>query len=423
MNGGNNQQNQTLREEIANILPQQKPSAPPQQNNTPPPSRPSMPPQKQPAPQPKMENQADQKFVLRTMPSDLDSLKKGEQPGGLNVEKSGKTAPRPSKPSAPPPKLKMGPIEKSSPITPPSSPQVAPKSSPKVPDVGVLPPKSGEISPPPPAATPPPSKPATPSAGKKGNLLGVIIIVLGLAILAYAAIWFFVLREEPIPSPTPTATPTPTPVLNELEATFGPAIPLTISSSDVSPQATLSQAIDSELVNLNEIKPFVVVDENGTQYDFVSLMELLGVSVPVDLASTLDSNNYLFLIYGQTEEFDEQGNLVLTTGSSARFKRIGFVVEAVSPSATQTAMTVWEEDMMAALDDLLQLSENQPDTAGFNDNLYNGVDIRFVNYPNPDLSIDYAVSSSADGNNYLVITNSREEIYSVVDNLLGFLAE
>lgn len=467
MNGGNDQQPKTpnLREEIASILPQQKsadspapssnrpafppsgapkPATPPPRPITPPiASRPSPPKPTSPGAPParrvpppitpppitsKPKDSAGQKYVLRTMPSDVKSLQKGDQPTGLNVEKSGKTMPRPRRPaqlapSGPPPKLKLGPIQKTAPISPPSLPsRITPPS-------GIKPPPSPPSLPPkitpPSGIKPPPSAAPVGPPGKKSSL-GIIIGAVIVAIVAYGAVWFFFLREaEPAPSPTPipTETPTPTPVVSSLEDIFGFTDPISIASDDFNPHATLDQAISSELVDLNEVRPFVIVDENGLPYDFASLLELFGVSVPLELIDVLDIDDFIFVVYGQTEEFDDEGNLVFTSGSVAKFKRIGFVVKITDNVTAKSALTDWEDEMSTALAELLQLEGKTPGSSTFADNVYNGVSVRYINFPNPDLSIDYTISSSFIGNNYLVLTNSREEIYSIVDNLLGFLAE
>ena len=45
------------------------------------------------------------------------------------------------------------------------------------------------------------------------------------------------------------------------------------------------------------------------------------------------------------------------------------------------------------------------------------VSIRYRNFPFPDITVDYAAVNSS-GQNYLVISGSREAIYSAIDVLL-----
>jgi hypothetical protein len=416
MDGGK-PNNPSLREEIANILPQKKeagskpapvPSAPPKSAPAPKPA---------PAPAAQAKPDDSQKFVLRTMPSDLENLTKGKTPSGFNVEKSGKTTARPSKeiPLTPPPKIELGAKEKAAPMAPPSG---LPKPKAAVPPQ--LPPKVERPKAAPPAAAAPAAPPK-----KKGGALKVIIAALVLAIVAYGIIWFVFIREaeEPTPSPTPTITPTPTPETGLLRDVFDVPGSFVITSDQTSPLVEMMDSIRAQLVDLNEIKSFVFVDERGDKYDLESALRLLGIDLPGSLTVNLDTSEYVIIVYGQTEEYDSQGNLVVTSGSAARFKRVGIVVEADDVSGAEDAMLAWEDTIIDDLGILLGVEGRTPASNVFGNNTYNGVDVRYKNYPNPDLSIDYAFPSSFVGKNYLVITNSREAIYMSVDKLLGVLGE
>jgi len=57
-------------------------------------------------------------------------------------------------------------------------------------------------------------------------------------------------------------------------------------------------------------------------------------------------------------------------------------------------------------------------TGQFRDNSYQGVAIRFKNFPNPDRSIDYAVMSS-NGKTYLVLAGSREAMFAAIDAFMS----
>ena len=58
-------------------------------------------------------------------------------------------------------------------------------------------------------------------------------------------------------------------------------------------------------------------------------------------------------------------------------------------------------------------------TPTFNSNEYKGVAIRYKNFSLPDRSIDYAIVYSSAGRQYLVITNSRESMYSPIEKITG----
>ena len=405
----------SLREEIANILPQKK-----EAGSVPTPASSASPkPALAPAPKPAPERKPDtsQKYVLRTMPSDLENLKKGQAPSGFNVETSGKTTPRPTQeiPMAPPPKVELGVKEKAAPMAPPAA---IPR--PKMDLPAQLPPKVER-----PKTAPPSTAAPTAPPKKKGGSLKVIIGALIFAIAAYGIIWFVFIREseEPTPSPTPSSTPTPTASPEGLGEIFGVPGSFVIASDQFDPMAELLDIIDSQLVGLIETKAFVIIDERGEKYSLDEVFELLEIDIPLSLEASIDTDDYVLIIYGQTEEYDSQGNLVVTSGSAARFKRIGIVVKVDDITNAKATMVAWESTIVNSVRQFFGLEGRASSTGTFGDNIYNGISVRYLNFPHPDLSVDYSFVSSSTGDNYLAITNSRESIYSAVDKLLGFLGE
>ena len=53
-----------------------------------------------------------------------------------------------------------------------------------------------------------------------------------------------------------------------------------------------------------------------------------------------------------------------------------------------------------------------PTTKSFKDNRYNNVDIRYINFPGPDVTIDYAIS-----NDLFILSTSKESMYNIIDRL------
>ena len=78
-------------------------------------------------------------------------------------------------------------------------------------------------------------------------------------------------------------------------------------------------------------------------------------------------------------------------------------------------LKIWEDTIKYDLEPLF-LEEQIPAslTEEFQDNAYRNIAIRYMNFPGPDLSIDYALAA-----NKLVITTSRESMYAAIDVLLG----
>ena len=53
-----------------------------------------------------------------------------------------------------------------------------------------------------------------------------------------------------------------------------------------------------------------------------------------------------------------------------------------------------------------------PASLEFQDNNYRGTLIRYINFPEPDLTIDYAFA-----NNLFILTTSRESMYKIIDRV------
>jgi hypothetical protein len=115
--------------------------------------------------------------------------------------------------------------------------------------------------------------------------------------------------------------------------------------------------------------------------------------------SEVVGDNYTLFFYSQ-----EQGN------------RFGIIAKIAGSSSTLIKeLKKWEEDITTNLRPILfkeGVLSMASSTEGFQDNIYKWTDIRYLNFPSPDLSIDYAVFG-----NKLIITTSRESMYAVIDIL------
>lgn len=70
---------------------------------------------------------------------------------------------------------------------------------------------------------------------------------------------------------------------------------------------------------------------------------------------------------------------------------------------------------------VLDLNTVYSSAVDFQDNFFGGVAIRYKNFPAADETIDYAIISMTNGKSYFVFTNSRESMYSVIDNFITFI--
>ena len=144
-----------------------------------------------------------------------------------------------------------------------------------------------------------------------------------------------------------------------------------------------------------------LVNEETKKYaDLDILLSDLEINIPDNIRQAIASSdvgggNYTLFFYSQSE-----GN------------RMGIVI-AMKENNLELVLKLWEENMEGDLNQLfLKKDVSAAFTDEFQDNTYQGTVIRYLNFPDPGLSIDYAVI-----NNKLVITTSRESIYRAIDGL------
>jgi len=138
-----------------------------------------------------------------------------------------------------------------------------------------------------------------------------------------------------------------------------------------------------------------VIDQEQKYLSLSDLVSALNISIPEAIA-TSTTENYTLFLYNQPE-----GN------------RLGIVIKMGQSDTLVQDLSNWE---ITIKDDLKQLflTEELPDAAtqGFQDNIYNDIYIRYMNFATPYLSLDYALIK---GN--LVITTSRESMFAIIDSL------
>jgi len=251
-----------------------------------------------------------------------------------------------------------------------------------------------------------------------GMTTGVIFTIV-VAVAVYFILSLFVFKEEEIIQITPTSTPTeetPTPQVNELDTIFRSisATILTVPANPGEVVSALRSFTESQVLATREFKRVNVVlstDQNKANPNFLEVLSGLGVKYPAELKNYVKENN-LILLYGQEELFDQ-------TKQGKNEKRLVLVTEVSDVNRTMEIVRIWEETMAADFKDLLGLDLSKPATATFLDNERQGAKIRYKNFPLPDKSIDYSIVTSLTGRRYLIITNSRESMYSPADRIRG----
>ncbi|MFH2032796.1 MAG: hypothetical protein ABIJ40_19555, partial [Bacteroidota bacterium] len=132
--------------------------------------------------------------------------------------------------------------------------------------------------------------------------------------------------------------------------------------------------------------------------EFLSLNELfqkLEITPPPYTISNLEEN-YTLVIYSQ-----EQG------------KRLNLVIQVKNSEILKQRMKEWESTMLNNFSKFY--IDDQPGekaSEAFLIDNYKGIDIRYINLPDTDLTLNYTIR-----NNLLIIGTSKQAIYSIVDNL------
>ena len=363
------------------------------------------------SPKPAQQQGPNIKSFIRTMEDDIKSAKQGVISKGAEVvipesaplpSVSFKTGPQAPKPATPAPLIRLGEVEKRS----------------VLPEIKPLPPViKKEVEPAKTIIVPP----------KKTSFLSktAIFVIAGAVLVGAGAYWFFILKpaSEPVvvpPPPSTTAIPDPLKELKSLFLINNPVIlSIPISVEDLSDfYLKISQAVTNEQIIHTFINPReddnLAISFSGFITKFLTGSE---ESASKLLNSVFDSR--FGLIYSKQEEiFGESGNLL---SSALAEKRLALTVEVSDVIEAQKAMLAWEGSLPFDLEHLFKLDKvNEVGNLAFLDNAYREVSIRYVNFPYPDRSIDYAIVGAANCKNYLIIANSRAQVYSIIDTLLGF---
>lgn len=171
----------------------------------------------------------------------------------------------------------------------------------------------------------------------------------------------------------------------------------------------LSRAAQADF-SLGTLREILVVDEETQQP--LSLKDLfagLGWGLPSSAWDFMDSDaDYTLALYHQSE--------LLAYNQS---KRVVFAGKVSSPEEFEEVIRDHEGSLYSRLAPsfFLDLEPEEPFSDSFlvNDEAYPGVEIRYQNFPEPDLSIDYAVVKQNQDEGLFILTSSRESMYQAID--------
>lgn len=210
-----------------------------------------------------------------------------------------------------------------------------------------------------------------------------IWVVVGLFVLAMAVVAFLLFRgsdEDATPTPSETASPTPSPL--GFDDIF-------ISAGTL--EGDLETAISGQSLATGEIK---ILSYNSAPVVF-----------PQDVANNIDQGRQYITLFGKPD------------GSIGR----GIAVRITDREQAQSALTTWESTMARDLKTFFQLNTQRSASDGFLGNTYQNILIRYRNFPDALSSVDYAMVGVPNGDTYLLFTNTRDHMFSMIDRIMGFV--
>ncbi|KKS92096.1 MAG: hypothetical protein UV67_C0010G0001, partial [Parcubacteria group bacterium GW2011_GWC1_43_12] len=255
------------------------------------------------------------------------------------------------------------------------------------------------------------------SGFKLALAIGLILIALTLA----AGGWYWwqkqgegpTAQNTPTPAPFQTSTPTPVPQPNPLFLMDGTEISiLDYPATDASREQAINILTNtsrnqgfSHVIFKNNENSFLTLKEI-TDYFNITFFNAIGTSTDIDF---VNPEQFSFFIYSQQSS---------SSTPFAPHNRAGAAIAVKYPfqdgSQLMQAIKIKENSILQELDSLFL--NNQIDIAlnkEFQDNIYQGISIRYVNLPTSDISLDYAVV-----NNLLVVATSKQSMYAAIDKIL-----
>ncbi|MDD5590118.1 MAG: hypothetical protein PHQ47_03010 [Candidatus Portnoybacteria bacterium] len=235
------------------------------------------------------------------------------------------------------------------------------------------------------------NKPKSPVLRFVGIII-VAVLIIGSGIFAY--FYWFNSEETPISPPVTEQTPTP----------LFPTEHQIIISLDS--ETDLGNEIETAALDLKPAGHFtqLIVKRGGNYLNLAEVLAALDIQIPIQtmlLADTYSFENYTLFLYYQRSETDP----VQT--------RLGLIIRNQDMSAFNNYLKDEEPNLPKTLEPMLMERLQDSSGAVFNDNNYRGIPIRYVNFPDSSLSIDYALWE----NNWLLITTSKESIYAALDKI------
>jgi hypothetical protein len=149
------------------------------------------------------------------------------------------------------------------------------------------------------------------------------------------------------------------------------------------------------------VKALALGGDKYSELVSAEVIDNLGLAMPTDVYKNI-SEKYNIFFYGQPDD---------------NSSRVVLVFKLNSLDGVEQSMFSWESTIIYDLKNIFLGKEHgNPSTETFQDNNYKNTHIRYLNLPEPNLTMDYTIFTEGE---YLVLTTSREAAWATVDKLLG----
>ena len=329
------------------------------------------------------------------MQDDIAALKKGQTPAPVSL---------PARPPMPPPTT----LPPSVPFRPPLAPQVNLGGMEKARTMPAAP-LPHPIAPVP-VATGPTTAINIPPVKNSGHFSKTgLFIVLVILLIGGAVLWYFLYYQpnqvaKVLPTATFSPTPRPTPVIegvfSTVQSVTAPLVPdyfpglhntinaLALVTNDPALYSAFAPLASSSAVERVRFSRFTSITISN---------------IPMAVSDAAMDNQFYVTVMRKTE--NQLGD--------------GFIAKLKPGSDVSTALRTWEAILPTDLQKLFHLDAKKAAGKTFSDNTYQGVPVRYRNFPDASMTIDYAIVTASDGSQYLIFTNSRQHIYAIIDRLSG----
>jgi len=195
-----------------------------------------------------------------------------------------------------------------------------------------------------------------------------------------------------------------------------PVIPDPLIS--INKTSVIELSVGQENLLFDELKTFMAKEQASSTFSRILVKTISPTQKKyMDLATlipVLKANFPISVVQAIADSENVAGNYTLFSYSQAKGNRLGIIISLTESADLVQELKNWETSIVSDLEPFFMDLAKQPATAdGFQDNVYKETNIRYLNFNDPNLSIDYAVKDDK-----LIITTSRNSMFAVIDALI-----